>query len=252
MAGYSGPVRSPLDNNQTPVIKKKSVFDNYDAAVNTNTSDYDRIMQGYRDQTNPNSNIAPISYSGSPDVSSALDLLKNFANTGGYSDSDINSIRERAISPIRSIYSNAQQDLNRQKVISGGYSPGYAGATAKMSRDLASSIGAATTNANAATASMIQSGKLAALSPLANLAESEAGRNLDVSKTNADIMGQNNNRRLSALNSQQSLYGTNPGLTGTLGNQALSAAGMKQNQDQFNTRTAQTNNLAKLTQAGRL
>jgi hypothetical protein len=212
----------------------------YDAAVKTQGSDYDRIMQGYKDQANN-----PISYQSNPDITNALSLLKNFSTNGGFSDSDINNIRERAISPIRSIYANAKENLNRQRVLSGGYSPGFAGATAKMSRDLASSIGNTTTNANAGIAQMVQSGKLAALSPYANLASSEGGRQLDVSKFNSD-------KQLELLKSQQSLYGTTPGLVSTFGNMALSANNQNENSRQFDLNRQDRNRNNILSMAGRL
>lgn len=237
--GYQPPKKTP-----TPLAA-------YGSAVNTQGSDYDRLMAGYQGlaSTTP---TAPISYAPSADVTSALSTLQGFTQNGGYSDANINDIRARDISPIRSIYSNAAQDLARQKVISGGYSPGYAGATAKMARDEASQIGATTTSANAGIAEQVQAGKLAALSPYASLAGSQSNNQLSVANTNASIDQANKQRQLSILQGQQSLYGTNPALVNTFGNQALETANLNQNNNQFNTRTAQANNLAKLTAAGRL
>lgn len=235
----------------TPPKKPTTPLAAYGSAINTQGSDYDRLMAAYQGQSST-APTAPISYDPSSDVTSALATLKNFSNTGGYSDSDINNIRERDISPIRSVYSNAAQDLARQKVISGGYSPGYAGATAKMARDEASQIGATTTNANAGIAQMVQAGKLAAVQPYANLAAGQSNNQLSVANTNAGIDQSNKARQLQILQGQQSLYGTNPALVSTFGNQALNTAGLNQNASEFNTRTAQANNLAKLTAAGRL
>lgn len=68
-----------------------------------NINDYGSIMKGYGDVAK-NNNYTPISYTSSGDVSSALGNLKNFSDTGGYSNDDIKNIRERGISPIRSVY----------------------------------------------------------------------------------------------------------------------------------------------------
>lgn len=257
-----------------------SVLGAYGSAVKTQGSDYDSIMNALRaqytnSQFNPpapitSSSVAPINYSTSPDVASTISSLKNFATNGGYSDADIANIRARDISPIRSIYASAQNGLARSKVLNNGYSPNYGAVEAKLARDAADQIGATTTNANAGIAEQVQQGKLAALNPLASLTSSEEANNLNVAKTNADITSQNAGRNLSTsefntntaqqnqarqlqiLQQQQSLYGTNPALVNTFGNQALNTQEMNQNQNQFNTKTAQTNNLARLAAAGRL
>lgn len=235
-----------------PVAKKPATpLSLYGDAVNTQGSDYDNLMKQF-DELYSKSNAPQVNYQSSPDVTSALSGYKNFADTGGYSANDINSLRERSISPIRSVYANAKMNLDRQKALQGGYSPGYGAAVTRMARDQSGQLSQATNNANAGIAQMINSGKLSGLNGLGNLAESEAGRTYDASKTNATLMDSNKNRMLDILKSKNSLYGTSPALVNTFGNQALSTAQMNQNQNQFNTRTDQTNNLAKLTAAGRL
>lgn len=233
-------------NNPQP-----SIFDAYGAAVNAQGSDYDRLMGGYKEQGNQ-APIAPIGYSGSPDVTNALGMFKNFSETGGYSDADVNALRERSISPIRSIYSNAKMNLDRNKTISGGYSPGYAGAIAKMAREQSNIISNKTNDANAGIAQMVQAGKLAGMGGYSNLASSEAGRGLDVSKFNANLEGDNRNRSLDILKSQSGLYGTSPGMVGTLGNQALNTANLNQNDVHFQQDRVDRNRLAQLTTMGRL
>jgi hypothetical protein len=241
------------NNPNVPVNKKMSgPLDLYGNAVQAQGSDYDSLMSKLDQLYNQNTNAPQVNYSSSPDVTNALGALKNFSETGGYSSSDVNNLRERAISPIRSIYSNAKDNLDRQKSLQGGYSPGYGASVARMARDSSGQIGKATTDANANIAQMIQSGKMGALNPYASLASGESGRSFDASQMNANLANTNQNRLLDILKTKQSLYGTSPALVNTFGNQALNTAQMNQNQNQFNTRTQQTNNLAKLAQVGRL
>src|SRR5689334_1174091 len=50
---------------------------------------------------------------------------QKFADTGGYSPTDIASIRSRALAPTSAVYSAAKRGVDQQKAIQGGYSPGY-------------------------------------------------------------------------------------------------------------------------------
>lgn len=139
--------------------KNRLATDDWRNAVGKQGADYDRIMSGYQD----------------------------FAKTGGYSPDDIQNIRARAVSPLRSIYSSANQDIDRQRSLQGGYSPNYTASKAKMARELGSGIADASTNANAAIAEMQHAGKL------------------------------------QGLQGQNQLYGTTPALASLYGNQALEA-----------------------------
>jgi hypothetical protein len=238
----------------------------YDAAATTQAEDYDNIMRGYddilstsRNRQNQGLNYVPINpvfsqqfkpteYSRSGDLDTAISGLKGVANTGGYSDSDVQNIRERSISPIRSIYSSAQEGLRRNKVLQGGYSPNYGAVSAKMARDASSQIGDITTKVNADIAQMIASGRMAGLNSLA----STTGRENELINTNnvrnnemmveTDLNNTNEQRRVNTLNStgrmnannesvndqmgalqgRTSLYGTTPALTNTFANQVLS------------------------------
>src|ERR1035437_6579712 len=165
-------------NTAPPVFGDPATFG---AAVNTQGSDYDKIMAGYANlaqsySSNPTapsisaaqvqspSSIAPSSISSSPstnfnstnynpataqlsqykqsgDVTGSLADLSNLAATGGYSDANIADIRARDTSPIRSIYANAQQNAERAKALGGGYSPNFNASQASMARDEANQIG---------------------------------------------------------------------------------------------------------------
>lgn len=111
----------------------------------------------YSSTTNSWESGAPISFGG----------FQDFAKTGGFSAADLANIRARAVSPVRAIYANAQQNVNRQRALQGGYSPGFGVLQARMAREQGQGISDASTNAEAAIAEMVQQGKLAGLQGMA-------------------------------------------------------------------------------------
>lgn len=100
---------------------------------------------------------APISFGG----------FQDFAKSGGFSAADLANIRARAVSPVRAVYQNAQQNVNRQRSLQGGYSPGFGVLQARMAREQGQGISDAATNAEAGIAEMVQKGKLAGLQGMA-------------------------------------------------------------------------------------
>ena len=262
------------------IPKPTSTFGNpatYTAAADTQASDYDRIMKQYADLTksfseNPLTtkpiNFTPItpqttSYSQSPDVTRSLSDLSELANTGGYSEADKQDIRERDISPIRSVYANAQENIDRQRRLSGGYSPNFNAVTTKMSREEADKIGDITTKANADIAENVArnrlsaSGSYAGASATANAAktaadqrnadiinqinEANAARKSEVDRFNAqaELEAGRTNRSdiINTISGQASLYGTTPALVNTFGNQVVQAnqLGQAANARKWNT-----------------
>ena len=244
----------------------------YDAAATTQAEDYDDIMGNYdsilsnarnkRDTKlnyvpiNPvfSRNLQPSQYSRSNDLNTAITGLSEYGRTGGYSDADIGNIRERSISPIRSIYSSAQEGLRRNKVLQGGYSPNFGAVSAKMARDASGKIGDLTTKVNADIAQMVASGKLSGLTALSSAAGRENDLINQTNQRNNELMNQtelrnadeqrrvdeinnqmmlafekmnqtnnqqNTNDELAATQGKQSLYGTTPALTREFGNQVL-------------------------------
>jgi len=83
----------------------------------------------------------------------------NFAETGGYTPRDIGNIRARAVSPIRSMYAGANREVDRQRALQGGYSPGYGVLKARLAREGSSALSDATTNAEAMIAGLVNQGK---------------------------------------------------------------------------------------------
>lgn len=100
---------------------------------------------------------APISFAG----------FQDFAKSGGFSAADLANIRARAVSPVRAVYANAQREVNRQRSLQGGYSPGFGVLQARMARQQGQGISDAATNAEASIAEMVQQGKLAGLQGMA-------------------------------------------------------------------------------------
>jgi len=275
MAGMIAPGWRPP--TPTAPVTPTSQFGNpatFTAAADTQASDYDRIMQSYRDllsqnQQNPITaqTIAPqitspntSEYKQSADVTGSLSNLSDLATTGGYSAGDISDLRARAISPVRSIYANAQQNIDRQKSLQGGYSPNYTAATAKMARDESQQISDAVTNANAGIAQNVAANKLSIAPTYASAAGSANALKTSADKANADILNQvaeanaarvqqagesnasnnltaqlnNRNTAMGAVQGQASLYGTTPALTSTFGNQVIQAGQLGQGQQNIN------------------
>ena len=262
VGGNFNPSGNPLSSFGNPA--------SFTAGATTQAGDYDKIMQNYRDfvskaANNPitatnvtPSTIAPqtAAYTQSPDVTSSLAKLSDLATTGGYTPQGIADIRARDISPTRGIYAQGQQDLQRQKSLSGGYSPNAAAATASMARDESNQIAGIDTAANAGIAQNVAANRLSAASPYAaassaaNQAQTQAGeynanvvnqineananRNMTAQTGNADrslAAGfQNRGNILSGLEGQKSLYGTTPALTNTFGNQVMQAGQLGQGQ----------------------
>jgi hypothetical protein len=194
----------------------------FTAAANAQGSDYDKIMAQYDDlikssASNPITpgiasasattapspvnfrSIAPqtSTYSQSPDVTGSLSDLSNLATTGGYSDSDIQNLRARGVSPTRSIYANAQQNVERQRALSGGYSPNFNATQARMARDESDAIGNANINVNAGIAQNVASNKIAAAPAYASASASANAARTAADQKNADIINQ-----INAYNSQ--------------------------------------------------
>lgn len=103
---------------------------------------------------------------GNPEAAAGF---RNFAQTGGFSPEDLRNIRARALSPVRATYANAEREVNRQRALQGGYSPGFGTLQARMAREQGQGISDAATNAESSIAQMVQQGKLAGLQGLASM-----------------------------------------------------------------------------------
>lgn len=244
---------------------------NYNAAGAQNFGDYNNIMSGYQNVlNNPGGTGGSGGGGGVGDygdiygrysqlaggnqfafdpmfrgaIGKAIGGYGDFADTGGFTPQGIQDIRARAIAPTRAIYSNAQDDLNRNRSLQ-GYSPNYNAASARMAREQSQIIGDQNTNANAGIAQMIQQGRLAGLGGLVNAGGTGQGLQNDINSLNgqmqlAGLSGMlnttgassassqaasdaDNRMRLAALSGMQSLYGTTPGMSELFGNQVLNS-----------------------------
>lgn len=226
----------------------------YETSIKQQAGDYDTIMGGYRNILNrptdpridkliqqyqgnlnqPGYTPGQLSYQRGPEMTGAFNNLSDLATTGGLSEGAQADLRARGISPIRSVYANAQRNIDRQKSLQGGYSPNYTAATAKMSRDLSEQIASQTQNVNAQIAEMVQRGRLSAAPVYAEAAQRETGMMGDIDKYNLDekfraaqlnqsqrgdslaalerLYGMQSNRDLEALRGMTGLYGTTPAL----------------------------------------
>lgn len=271
-----------LRGRQTPT-KSTSQFGNpatFTAAADTQASDYDSIMQQYKDLAtkfaqNPitanqvqyqpiTPQLAP--YQQSADVTKSLSDLSGLADTGGYTPQDIQNIRERDISPIRSIYANDQAQLERSRRLSGGYSPSFNATIGQISRDEAQKISDVTTAANAGIAQNQAANRIAASGTYAGASASANAAKTAADKANADIINQinmansqaststgefntemglnaalaNRGNILDTIRGRTSLYGTTPALVNTFGNQVVQAGQLGQGQQGINNRRLET------------
>ena len=221
----------------------------YTSSVSQAESDYTDLMKRYRAMLDqgPDSqlgslaaqyqNIAnkPLQYQRGPDMGAAMSGLGELAKTGGYSDQDVSDLRARGVSPIRAVYSNAMEGINRQRSLQGGYSPNYTAAMAKMTRDLSENIASQTSNVNAGIAQNRAQGRLSAAPQYASAASAETGMMNDVNARGqgnqlsalgslGDIYGRQSQNTLAGLQGMTSLYGTTPAKPALYGQQALSRA----------------------------
>ena len=250
-----------LMGSQTPLEKEyipqsQTMWNNYMTGVGQNMQDYGNIMGGYQNFSNNISQQGPTKF-GFERVAAerpaelgesygylreTMPGYRDFAQTGGYSPTDIQELRARGIAPIRAAYGNTMMELNRARALGGsGGAPNYIAAASKAQREMPGQMADAMTGVNAQLADAIRQGKLAGLSGMAGvgstmggLSSQEAGRMLQaaMANQNADLQAQQLSEQslqalrglqLDALRGQTSLYGTTPGLASIFGNQALQA-----------------------------
>jgi len=196
---YFNPQIGQLTNSLYP--QQQSNWQNFNAAVAMGLNDYGNIMDAYKSfLTSPGA-----TYSRSPEMQHAMSGYGNFADTGGYSAQDIQDLRERGISPIRSVYANSIANLDRARNLQGGYSPNYTAAVASMNRTLPGQIADAEQKVNADLAEKVAQNKLSGLQGLGGLASEDSSLALQAAMSG--IQG-----RLGALSGMGNLFGATPGM----------------------------------------
>lgn len=152
-------------------------------------------------------------------INPAISGYSSMAGNGGFSDSDIASMKAAANAPNVGIASNANAQIQRQAALRGtGYSPNTAAAISQNNRNAAYQANNTTTNTEAQIAQLQQQGKLYGLGGLASTGLGEQGQNLSA-------IGQGANTEQGLLGQLTSLYGTTPGLANMYGNQLLGSSG---------------------------
>ena len=256
----SGP--TALEQEYTP--QSQAMWNTYQTGLAQNQQDYGNIMGGYQ---NFASNLGKPTQFNYQDVSAerpaelgesygylreAVPGYREFAQTGGYSPTDIQELRARGVSPIRSAYSNTMMELNRARALGGaGGAPNYIAAASRAQREMPGQMADAMTGVNAQLADAIRQGKLAGLSGISGigstmggLSSQEAGRMLQaaMANQNADLQAQQlseqslqnlRQNQLASLSGQTSLYGTTPAMASTFGDQALRAYQNRTNMEQI-------------------
>lgn len=220
--------------------KKK---DPYPASIAQYGGDYDDIMARYRKflgQGDQQFNQLFGQYQKQVDQgpsAASQDALRNLASlsrTGGYSEGDKADLRSRGISPIRSIYANAQQNLSRNRALGGGYSPNYAASSAKMARELSQGISDITTNVDAGIAQNVAQGRLSAAPQYAHYANMQDTNKLNSLGALQSLYGMKNQSTLGALSGMQGMYGTTPAGPAMFGQHMFQNRQLDQNQEQIN------------------
>lgn len=125
------------------------------------------------------------------DYGNLMKQYQGWADTGGLSEQDKANLRQRAVSPIRSMYERGTQDLARQRTLQGGYSPGQTTALTRMNRNLGQGMSDVTGNAEANITDMMLKGKQFGMGGMSGM------------------------------------YGQTPGMLSTVGNQMLAGMGQQ-------------------------
>lgn len=270
----SGLLGSTYQPYQSTMSSVGGNYGTYNKAVEQNATDYGNIMGLYGNLLNDIKTKAPMlapsagyaakkyDYNPTADVTSSLSTLSGLTRTGGLNPNEIADIRARGISPIASIYSSAQRDIERNRALKGGYSPGYAAVKAKMARELSDTLSNKSREVEADIADRLQRGRLSSAPAYASAAGAEnalqsqygaanAQAENEASRFNATLPLQyqtsnlnNVGQQANIVDAMRSLYGTTPANAALYGTQAQNAA---QLQDQFNNSAVrQTSALADL------
>lgn len=218
----------------------------YSSAIMQGGQDYDEIMQRYRDfvakpdsssgsragyqalanqgpnqgligqyQKLANDKYSPerVSYNRTDELNTAFGNMRELSETGGYSAQGIADLRARGVSPLRSMYGQAQNEMNRNKSIQGGYSPSFNAASSKNTRDMADSIAGQISNVNAGIAQNVASNRLSAAPQYGQMAQTEQGDIDTINKFNStqglNAAGLNRNTSIGALGGIQDVYNQN-------------------------------------------
>jgi hypothetical protein len=204
MQNLDGLFLSPMENN-------------YNAGVNTDTGLFNQDLgnfQGLINSLNQGGGGGSINMG----PGSGYSYFQNFANTGGFTPQQIQSIQQQDISPTRATFGNAMQNVQQQNNVQ-QFSPNYNATMANMTRNLAYGISNADVDANASIAQMVQQGQLAGAQGMAGLEEAQGQLGAENYATTLGGL-------INAMSGETGLYGATPGMASTFGNQLLGSGGL--------------------------
>jgi hypothetical protein len=189
-----------------------------------NPGSFLQTIQGIGDQTNP-----------------SMDYYQKLIQTGGYSPSDIQQMRMQNEAPNVSAFQAAQDNLNQQRSLQGGYSPNYAASQAQVARGLSNQLNQTDIATNAALAQLVQQNKLAGAQGAGNLASQQQSALTNAEQILANKSAQQANLKQQAnefapqieLQANQGLNTSAQGLTNLYGtpNAQLDSVLNQQNQN---------------------
>lgn len=237
------------NDQQGPMVT--SFAQNYGRGSESNYGDYSDIMNRYRSLYDGSGGAGgsggggggggmQASMIGYKDPFASYGGFQDFSSTGGYSADDMSNLRNRAQSPIRAVYANAERELGRQRSLQGGYAPNAIASLAKMGREQSQGISDAVQNVEGGIVNDRNRNKLMGLSGMSNIEGQRLEADLNVARFNAQAQmaasqsassaasagaAQSSADRFRALGGMTSLYGTNPGMSETFGNQLLQGVG---------------------------
>lgn len=197
-----------LSNQNMGYWQNKSTLGSYGGAVGVPEGGGGNTLQSFQ-QMNPQGIAA---------MNSAISGYQGMANTGGYSADDIANLRARGTAPITAAYQTAQDNIDRQRSLQGGYAPNAIAAQSQMARNQGQAMSDAMQNVNAGIVNQRNQNQLAGMAGL-----SGTGSGLGNLGYNYSQLGQQG--VLGALQGQTSLYGATPGMANTFGNQAINITG---------------------------
>lgn len=102
--------------------------------------------------------------------------FEQFATTGGVTPAERTAAQQVGAGGVRSLFSSLADRLNRQRMIQGGYSPGYGANIAALGRAGGAALGETAAGTELSLDEMVRQGRLQGLGGISNLAQFWGGQ----------------------------------------------------------------------------
>ncbi len=252
------PVTGTFEKRAKPTSPLENQYKIYEQAIQKQAGDYDSIMGDYKTALSKSLNeqdFVPKTYSPQlqtyqedPRLTNAVSNLQGLSETGGYSDADKDNIRARGLSPIRAVYQNSLREMERRNRLAGSPSANYNAARAKMAREQSGILADKTTDLEAGIAEKVAANKMNIAPQWAAFIQNQSNLQNQIQSQNTDrtneankfnieapmqaaaINNQKKSTALGALSGMTNLYGTQPALAATYGQQAQNATNVRNQQ----------------------